>query len=133
MAEKHTRVTEVRETDPSDRVATTERPVADENTTSGAVLAKRIVYYIGGAIIVLLAVRLLLLLLAANQGNGFVDFVYQLSGFFASPFYGIFNYQPTYGQSVFEVSTIVAIIVYAVVTVGIGKLFTLGKRNPDVA
>ena len=105
---------------------------AGTETVPGSVMAKRVVYYIGGAIISLLALRFVLALLGAAEGNLFVDFVYGLSSVFVAPFYGIFG-EPTYGVSQFETSTLVAIIVYALLTVGIGKLFTLGSpRSAEV-
>ena len=69
---------------------------------------------------------LLLLLFGAAQGNGFVDFVYGLSGVFVWPFNGIFG-EPSYGASILDSSTLVAIVVYGLLTIGIGKLFTLNR------
>lgn len=92
-------------------------------------LAVRIVSFIVGFIVTLLALRILLLLLAANQGNAFVDFVYGLSGVFAVPFYGIFDYEPVYGESVFEISSVVAILVYALIGWGIAKLLTINSQR----
>jgi hypothetical protein len=126
-------VTEVRESNTVQDGANVRRQsVATTNSVSGNVVAKRVIYYIAGFIIALLALRLVLLLLAANQGAPFVDFVYRLSSVFAWPFYGIFSYQPSYGQSTFEVSTVVAIIVYALIAMGLARLFTLTSRRPDV-
>jgi hypothetical protein len=125
--------TEVRET--SGRVGdenVTRQKVVSQSSVSGAVIGRRIVYYITGFIVILLLIRMILLLLGANQGNAFVDFVYGLSGVFAMPFYGIFSYTPTYGSSVFETSTVVAILVYGLVGWGIGKLFTIGSSRRDV-
>lgn len=129
--EHQQQTTEVRETNEKQGNTNVRRQTVETATKADAgVVARRIIYYVGGVIITLLALRLVLLLLAANQGSGFVDFIYALSGFFAWPFYGIFSYQPSYGQSVFEVSSVVAIVVYALLTVGIAKLFTLtGKRD----
>ena len=107
-----------------------DEPVRAERVTraraSGGTLAKRIVYYIGGVIIALIALRFIFLLLGANRGSGFVDFIYDLSGIFVAPFVGIFG-APTFGVSYVETSSIVAIIVYALLTIGIGKLFTLNR------
>lgn len=126
-------VTEVRESNTTQDGANVRRQsVATTNTVGGNVVAKRVIYYIAGFIIALLALRLVLLLLAANQGAPFVDFVYGLSSVFAWPFYGIFSYQPSYGQSTLEVSTVVAIIVYALIAMGLARLFTLTSRRPDV-
>jgi hypothetical protein len=95
-------------------------------------MAARIVWYITGVIVTLLALRLILQLLGANEGNGFVDFIYGLSGIFAAPFFGMFNYQPTYGISYFEVGTLVAILIYALIGYGIAQLVTLGDRRTTV-
>lgn len=108
----------------------TRQSVSQQDSISGAVLAKRVVYYIGGALMALLALRFALFLLGASRASGFVDFIYALSGIFVAPFNGIFA-EPTYGQARFDSATLVAIVVYALLTVGIAKLFTLGKRDPD--
>lgn len=107
--------------------------VAETATVSTGVMVQRAVYFIVGFIITLLALRIILLLLAANQGNAFVDFVYALSGVFAAPFYGIFNYEPAYGSFVFEISSVVAIAVYALLGWGIARLFTIGSSHPEAA
>ncbi len=111
-------------------VRTTNAPVRTQETTvasaSSGTLAKRIVYYIAGVIIALIALRFLFLILGANRDSGFVDFIYTLSGIFVAPFVGIFG-EPTFGVSYVETSSIIAIIVYALLAVGIGKLFTLNR------
>ena len=94
----------------------------------GTILA-RVIYFIFGVIIAFIAVRFVLLLLGANQGSAFVDFVYAVSGVFVAPFYGIFGNTPQFGSSVLDVSSIVAVIVYALVSWGLAALFTLGSRN----
>lgn len=127
------KVTEVRESNTVQGDTNVRRQsVATSETVSTGVVARRVIYYIVGFIIALLALRLVLLLLAANQGAPFVDFIYGLSGVFAWPFYGIFSYQPSYGQSTFEISTVVAIIVYALIAMGLAKLFTLTSNRTDV-
>ena len=93
-----------------------------------AVFAARLIHFIFGFIIASLLIRMVLLLLGANQGNAFVDFIYSISGVFAAPFYGIFAYTPSYGASVLEVSSIVAVIVYALVSWGLVSLVTLGTH-----
>lgn len=128
--ERDQKTTEVRDTKVQQGDTNIQRQSVTTSTKVDAgVVARRTVYYLVGVIIALLLLRIVLLLLAANQGSAFVDFVYALSGFFAMPFYGIFSYQPVYGQSVFETSSVVAIVVYGLVAFGIAKLFTLTK--PD--
>jgi hypothetical protein len=125
--------TEVRET--NERVGNTNvqrETVKQQTSTPGTVIFRRVVWYITGIIITLLALRLVLLLLAANNENAFVGFIYAISGLFAAPFFGIFNYQPAYGQFVFEVSTVVAIAVYALLGWGIAKLATLSRPKDEI-
>lgn len=123
-----TRTTQVQE----GNTAVERQTVTAANSVPATVIAGRIIYYIVGLITVLLLIRIVLLLLAANQGNGFVDFVYALSGVFAMPFYGIFNYTPAYGSSVLELSSVVAIFIYALVGWGIVKLLSIGSRTREV-
>lgn len=128
--ERDQKTTEVKDTNEQLGDTNIHRQSVTTTTKADAgMVAKRIVYYLAGVIITLLALRIVLLLMAANQGSGFVDFVYALSGFFAVPFYGMFNYQPTYGQSTFEISSVIGIIVYGLVAIGIAKLFTLTKSD----
>ena len=96
-------------------------------SAGGGTVVSRVVWFIAGFIIVVLALRIMLLLLAANQDNPFVDLVYAVSYPFAWPFFGIFSYTPSYGVVVFEISSLVAIAVYALVAWGIGKLLTLNR------
>lgn len=132
--DQNKQTTEVRETNnvQEDGPILRRQSIETADTVSNAVIARRVVYYVTGFIVALLALRIVLLLLAANQGTPFVDFVYGLSGIFAAPFYGIFSYQPSYGQSVFEISSVIAILVYSLAGMGIAKLFTLTSKRTDV-
>lgn len=105
--------------------------VATSRSVSGAVIAKRIIWFIAGFIIILLAIRVVFLLLGANQDSAFVNFVYALSAPFAAPFYGIFAYQPTYGVSTLEISSLVAMAMYALIAWGITQLITLTKPRTE--
>lgn len=125
--------TEVRETNTN--AAGTDvhrRTVTQQTPTSGVVIFQRVVWYLTGAIVIILLMRLVLQLLGANDSAGFVSFVYSLSGMFAAPFFGIFSYEPSYGKSYLEVSTIVAIIVYYIVGWGIAKLATITRPREEV-
>lgn len=115
-----------------DRVVTTQ-------TAPGTVVeprsyaAARVIWFIAGVIITLLALRFLFLLLGANRGSGFVDFIYTMSYPFAAPFYGMFNYQSMYGVGRFEISTLVAIAVYALAAAGLARLITIRHPQAPVA
>ncbi|QQS21409.1 MAG: YggT family protein [Candidatus Moraniibacteriota bacterium] len=94
----------------------------------------RIVYYIVGVIEVLLAFRLVFQLLGASLKSGFVQFIYSLSGVFNLPFSGIFSRATTKGVetvAVFDPSTIIAMIVYAILAWGIVKLLVISAQRPD--
>lgn len=133
MADREQSAREVRTTDEQVGNTNVQREVVTERTaTPTGVVAQRVVWYITGVIIALLILRLILQLLGANEGNGFVDFIYGLSGVFAAPFFGMFSYVPSYGVSYFEVSTLVAILIYALVGWGVAKLFTLGSSRTEV-
>lgn len=92
------------------------------------------IYFLLGVIEVLLIFRLILKLLGANPSSGFVSFVYSVSGFFSAPFRAIFSTTTTNGdvtKGVFEPATLVAMIVYLVVTWGIVKLIHLNTNNSE--
>ncbi len=122
--------TEVRTSDVQDGATNVQRQtVATKTKSDGNVIAQRIVWYIAGFIITFLALRVILLMLGANKGNFFVDLVYSVGGLFSAPFQGIFG-EPSYGQFYFDASSVVAIIVYALLAWGIAKAFTLtGSRE----
>lgn len=80
-----------------------------------------VTYFVLGVLEVILGLRLLFRLLGANQGNDFIAFLYSLSHIFVVGFNGIFNDQAL-GRSVFEVSTLIAMLVYALIAWGIVSL-----------
>jgi len=130
--EEDRQTTEVRQTNAQVGDTNVQREtVATRRSVPGVVVAQRVVYYVGGVIVALLFIRLLLQLLGANQASGFVDFIYDLSAVFVAPFYGIFG-EPTFGASHLETSTLVAIIIYSLLTIGIAKLIALGRPHEEV-
>lgn len=125
MNEEQQETTEVRTSNVQDGLTNVQRQtVAKTRSMDTSVVARRVVWYIAGFIITFLAARVVLLMLGANQGNAFVDTVYAIGGFFSMPFQGIFG-EPSYGQFYFDASSVVAVVVYAVVAWGISKAFTL--------
>jgi len=81
----------------------------------------RITYFVLAVLEVILLLRFFFRLLGANQDNAFITFLYNLSHLFVVAFNGIFNDQ-VLGRSVFETSTIVAMLVYALIAWGIVSL-----------
>ncbi|HBW34444.1 MAG TPA: YggT family protein [Desulfosporosinus sp.] len=107
------------------------------NTDPKNLQAKRVVYYILGVLEVLLAFRLIFKLLGANPQSPFVSFIYSVSQAFLIPFNGIFRSAVTKGieaQSVLEPTTIIAMIVYAIMAWGIVKLIEISRpaHNNDI-
>lgn len=86
----------------------------------------RLIWYIVGVIAALLMLRIVLLLFNANPETPFVDFVYSLSAIFVIPFAGIFA-QPDYTRVYVDTSSIVAIVVYWIVAIGLVKLINLDR------
>lgn len=84
-----------------------------------------LVYFFFGVLEILLVFRLILKLTGASIGSAFVGLIYGLTGIFIAPFEGIFRRGFAPGietTSVLEPSTLVAIVVFAVVAWGIVKL-----------
>jgi hypothetical protein len=91
---------------------------------------RQIVYFIASAIAVLILLRFGLLLLGANPDNAFANFVYSLSGVFVAPFNTLFG-EPQFGNSVLEISSLIAIAVYYLIAWGIVKVITLSTAPQD--
>ena len=108
---------------PVNRYNRDEKGSVDDNLRRANIRSRitSITYFILGVLEVILLLRLLLRLLGANEVSGFVMFIYNLSHIFVGPFNGIFNDQ-TLGRSVFEASTLIAMIVYALIAWGIVSL-----------
>lgn len=88
----------------------------------------QIIWYVLGVVEVLLAGRILLKLMGANPNSGFTSLVYSLSAPLASPFSGVLGVTTAPElKSVLEWSTLIAMLVYAVLAFGLVKLFQLIK------
>lgn len=88
--------------------------------------AYQIIWYILAVIELLLAFRMVLKALGANPLSGFAQFVYVLSDPFAMPFNGLLGTTITQ-RAIFEWSTIVAALVYALVALGLVQILKLAK------
>jgi hypothetical protein len=113
------RVQAVEDVDDDRDVVATARPAS---------VAERIVWLIAGIIIALLAFRFVLALLGANPNNAFASFIYSASHPFVVPFFNLFNYNYINdGVGRFEIFTLIAMAVYAVIAAGIARLVTLNR------
>ena len=105
-----------------------------KRVATGTQTIEYLIYFFLGVLEVLLAFRLVLKLTGASLASAFVKIIYSLTGIFILPFEGIFRRGFSEGietTSVLEPSTVVAIIVYAVLAWGIVRLIriTSGERQ----
>jgi len=88
------------------------------------------IWLLFGGLEALIGIRVLLLLIGANPGNWFTAFVYQLSEVFLWPFRNIVA-NPAFQNSVFEITSLIAMIVYALIGWAIVRLiWVLFYRAP---
>jgi len=94
----------------------------------------QIVWYILGILEVLLAFRFLLKLAGANPGAGFTRIIYDLTLPFAMPFLSVFRITAVDGK-IFEWTTLLAMLVYWLIAVGIIRLFVMSRTvsTPEAA
>ena len=107
-----------------------------KRVASSSLTAERLVYFVFGILEILLAFRLVFKLAGASLSSGFIDFIYASSGIFIMPFVGIFHRGFAPGvetKAVLEPETLVALIVYAVVSWGIVKLIRILSGNRQIS
>ena len=75
----------------------------------------RIVLAILGVLEIGLGLRFALKLIAANASSGFADFIYGITAPFIAPFASLVG-TPTSGGTILEVTTLIAMAVYALLT-----------------
>jgi hypothetical protein len=86
----------------------------------------QIVWYVLYLIEIILLFRFLLRFIGANPTAGFTQFIYAISMPFAGPFLYVVE-SPAVGQSVFEWSTLLAMLVYWVIAIVIVRLVLMGR------
>ena len=98
---------------------------------SGAETARRAVVFVFGIIQALILVRIVLLLIDANQSNGLVSFIYDLSAFFVGPFEGVLNTNAVRaGASVFDIAALVALVGWTILEFLIIAGIGIARREP---
>ncbi|HEY8291009.1 MAG TPA: YggT family protein [Thermomicrobiales bacterium] len=93
-------------------------------------LATRIIWFLTGLLLVGLVIRFILKATGANTASSFVSFVYNTTAAFVAPFRGIFT-DSVSGNNVLEVSTIVAIVVWALIAFFITWLLGIVLGGPS--
>jgi hypothetical protein len=101
-----------------------ERGVASADQNSMIARMVYIDYFIFAGLELLLGIRVLLHLVGANAENGFAAFINALSGLFVAPFASLLQ-NPAFGGIVLEVTTLIAMIMYAIVGWLVGRVIWL--------
>jgi YggT family protein len=78
----------------------------------------------------LIGLRVVLKLIDANSQNAFASFVYKLTALFVAPFAGLVG-NPAMGGNVLEITSLVAMIVYALIAAVLIRLVWLLFYHPS--
>jgi len=99
-----------------DQVVASDAVVTDEAAGRWSMLdlLTRLIWFLTSLLLVGLVLRFIFKATGANAASSFVRFVYNSTAAFVAPFRGIFT-DSVSGNNVFEVSTLVAIVVWALV------------------
>ena len=111
--------------------AATEQVVRDvaAERRMGLFQLNRILWSILAFLEILLAFRIGLRLMAANPNSGFAVLIYGITGIFVGPFNGLFA-TPASGGSSLEVTTLIAMAVYALIFWGVAYVIRLAIDRP---
>lgn len=90
----------------------------------------RIVWNLLGLLEILLGLRFMLKLIAANSASGFAAFIYGITKLFIAPF-ALLVETPTYGEIMLEVTTLVAMGIYALIFWGIVHILQIVLDRPS--
>jgi len=99
---------------------------SNSSSTKPLYRGTQIIWYLLGLLEILLAFRFVLKLFGANASAGFTSFIYSVTHIFTAPFLSVFGSSKVAG-SIFEWTTLLAMLVYWVIAIGIIKIFLMGK------
>jgi hypothetical protein len=107
-----------------------ERSVAADNQNSSVGRIVYIVYFLFSVVELLLGLRVVLHLVGVNPDNGFANFIYALSSPFVALFASLLKNPALSTTAVLEVTTLLAMIVYAIMAWLVGRLIWLTLSRP---
>ena len=90
----------------------------------------QIMYTILGILEIGLGLRLVLKVIAANASSGFADFIYGITAPFIAPFAGLVG-TPTSGGTILEITTLIAMAVYALLFWIILQVLAIATARPS--
>lgn len=135
MAEEVQEVTTVEKSQPQQVVRTTKRVTPQVQTEHPQKVFEKkkvifrsyqVIWYVLALVEILLGFRVTLKAIGANPLSGFVNLIYGISDPLAFPFSGIIR-SGTYGNSVYEWSTIFGAVVYFLIAWGLISLLQFLK------
>lgn len=129
----HAKITDKHYVD-DDGYEVTERRDESRARTSGYEgrrIISNIIKILYGILSGLLIIRLFLTLFGANRSNGFADFIYSSTGPYVAPFRSLFNIDTTIGNGLsrFEIETMFALIIYALVYWVVIRLINVDRED----
>jgi YggT family protein len=92
----------------------------------------QLVYLFFGIVEALIAIRVVMKLLAANPEAAFTQFLYGITDPFVAPFQGVFSEPQSHG-SVLELSSLLAIIIYALLAYVIVRVIAYARGRQPTA
>jgi len=96
----------------------------------GMFRSTRIIYSVLALLEILLGLRFILKLIAANPDSGFAWFIYGITGLFVKPFTDLVSNWST-GEMIIEVTTLIAMAVYALVFWGLVRVIRIVADRPS--
>ncbi len=106
------------------------RGIAAANQNSSTARIVNVAYFIFSILELLLVVRIVLHLVGANAQNTFATFIDSLSYPFVAVFASLVQNPSLGGASVLEITTIIALFVYAILAWLVGRLIWLILSRP---
>jgi uncharacterized membrane protein len=106
------------------------RRIAVANQNSAVARIVNISYFLFGALQLLLIIRFILYLVGANMLNGFGNFINAITTPFVALFATLLQNPVISGSAVLEITTIIAMIVWAMVAWIVGRLIWLVMSRP---
>ncbi len=123
----------------ADPPASQSQPAASQSVTeetvkrrpSGAETARRVVVFVFGIVQVLILLRIVLLLVGANDDNGLVATIYDVSGLFVAPFEGVLGRDSVRNAgAVLDIAAVVALIAWTLLEALILGAISIMRREP---
>jgi len=111
-------------------LAENNRAVKAANQNSAVARVVNIVYYLFGIVEVILVIRILLHLVAANSANTFANIIDGISYPFVMLFSTLVKNPVLGATSVLEITTIIAMVVWAIVAWLVARLIWLAFSRP---